>query len=129
MRGGSGAVCVIWGAIVSAALRLATGLGFWPETAATPVATQIKTQGSLSAEPALLGVGYIIGPRIAAVMLSGALLAWLVIIPAIAFFGAAAPTAVLPSTDKLISAMSPADIHAKYIKYIGAGAVAASGRS
>jgi len=126
-RGGVGAMCVIRGAVVGGVFRLLTGLGFWPEYAVTPVPKLIKTQGSLAAEPALLGVGYILGARIAAVMLAGALLAWIVLIPAIGFFGASATSALFPSTDRLIQAMTPAEIHAKYVKYIGAGAVAAAG--
>jgi len=126
-RGGVGAICVIRGAVVGGVFRLLTGLGFWPEYAVTPVPKLIKTQGSLAVEPALLGVGYILGARIAAVMLAGALLAWIVLIPAIGFFGANGSSAVFPSTDRLIGAMTPAEIHAKYVKYIGAGAVAAAG--
>ncbi len=126
-RGGMGAVCVIKGAIVGGVFRLLTGLGFWPEYAVTPVPKFVKTQGALAAEPALLGVGYILGVRVAAVMLAGAFLAWFVVIPAIGFFGAPGSSAIFPSTDRLISAMGPAEIHAKYVKYIGAGAVAVAG--
>src|SRR5579864_9466539 len=84
--------------------------------------------GSISAEisPELLGVGYIIGPRIASTMAAGGVLAYLVLIPAIQFFGAAA-TAIIPPGKTLISAMSPGDIRSAYILYIGAGAVTAGG--
>jgi putative OPT family oligopeptide transporter len=83
--------------------------------------------GSISAEvnPALLGVGYIIGPRIASIMCAGGVLAYLVLIPAIKFFGEGA--GLLPPGDKPISEMSPGDIRGAYILYIGAGAVAAGG--
>jgi uncharacterized oligopeptide transporter (OPT) family protein len=56
--------------------------------------------GSISAEisPALLGVGYIIGPRIASIMCAGGVLAYLVLIPAIKFFGEGMPSAVAPGT-------------------------------
>jgi putative OPT family oligopeptide transporter len=84
--------------------------------------------GSISAtiEPALLGVGYIIGPRIASIMCAGGVLAYLVLIPAIKFFGGGM-TEVLAPGDKLISQMEPGDIRQAYILYIGAGAVAAGG--
>jgi uncharacterized oligopeptide transporter (OPT) family protein len=84
--------------------------------------------GSISAEisPALLGVGYIIGPRIASIMCAGGVLAYLVLIPAIKYFGGSLTT-VLPPGDKLISEMSPNDIRGAYVLYIGAGAVAAGG--
>ncbi|HNG31257.1 MAG TPA: oligopeptide transporter, OPT family [Blastocatellia bacterium] len=84
--------------------------------------------GSVSAEisPELLGVGYIIGPYIAGLMVGGGVLAYLVLIPAIQFFGGAMSTPVAPGT-KLISEMSPDDIRSAYVLYIGAGSVAAAG--
>jgi putative OPT family oligopeptide transporter len=84
--------------------------------------------GSLSAEisPALLGVGYIIGPRIASIMCAGGVLAYLVLIPAIKFFGEGMTT-VLPPGTVPIGEMGPNDIRGAYVLYIGAGAVAAGG--
>ncbi|HEY0378131.1 MAG TPA: oligopeptide transporter, OPT family [Pyrinomonadaceae bacterium] len=83
--------------------------------------------GSISAEvnPALLGVGYIIGPRIASIMCAGGVLAYLVLIPAIKFFGTGA--GLLPPGEQAIADMGPNDIRGAYILYIGAGAVAAGG--
>src|SRR5437762_14081371 len=82
--------------------------------------------GSISAtiEPALLGVGYIIGPRIASIMCAGGVLAYLVLIPAIKFFGEHVTGAVAPGTIP-ISEMTPDQVREAYILYIGAGAVAA----
>ena len=77
--------------------------------------------------PALLGVGYIIGPRISSIMVAGGVLAYLVLIPAIKFFGAGWTVALAPETTKLIKDMSVADIQKAYVLYIGAGAVAAGG--
>ena len=84
--------------------------------------------GSLSAEisPELLGVGYIIGPRIAATMAAGGVLAYMVLIPMIRFFGAATPGVLAPGTAP-IAGMSPDDIRGAYVLYIGAGAVATGG--
>ncbi|HEY8226184.1 MAG TPA: oligopeptide transporter, OPT family [Pyrinomonadaceae bacterium] len=84
--------------------------------------------GSIAAEisPALLGVGYIIGPRIASIMCAGGVLAYLVLIPAIKFFGEGMTTALPPGTVP-ISQMEPDDIRGAYVLYIGAGAVAAGG--
>jgi uncharacterized oligopeptide transporter (OPT) family protein len=81
---------------------------------------------SLDMSPELMGVGYIIGYRSAAIMVGGGLLSWLVIIPAIALFGEGRATPLYPATT-LISEMSPGDIWNRYIRYIGAGAVAAGG--
>src|SRR5262252_1068317 len=85
--------------------------------------------GSVSIEnnPALLGVGYIIGPRIASIMVGGGVLSYLVLIPAIKYFGSGWATPLAPETAKLIKDMSVADIQKAYVLYIGAGAVAAGG--
>ncbi|MBI5170737.1 MAG: oligopeptide transporter, OPT family, partial [Candidatus Eisenbacteria bacterium] len=84
--------------------------------------------GSVAAEisPELLGVGYIIGPAISAVMCAGGVLAYLVLIPMIKFFGDAIPGPLAPGTIP-ISEMSPHQIRGAYVLYIGAGAVAAGG--
>jgi putative OPT family oligopeptide transporter len=84
--------------------------------------------GSLGIEisPELLGVGYIIGPRIASIMCGGGVLAYLVLIPMIKFFGEKLTGPLAPGT-KVISEMGPDDIRGAYVLYIGAGAVAAGG--
>jgi putative OPT family oligopeptide transporter len=84
--------------------------------------------GSVSVEinPTLLGVGYIIGPRIASIMCAGGVLAYLVLIPAIKYFGGAS-TGVIPPGTIPISQMDPNGIRGAYVLYIGAGAVAAGG--
>lgn len=82
---------------------------------------------SVAAEisPELLGVGYIIGPRLAATMCAGGVLAYLVLIPAIKFFGV--PGVIVSPGTIPISEMAPDDVRAAYVLYIGAGAVAAGG--
>jgi putative OPT family oligopeptide transporter len=86
-----------------------------------------KASVSIESSPALLGVGYIIGPRIAAIMAAGGVLAYLVLIPMISFFGAALGTTVVPPGTTPIAEMGPDDIRNAYVLYIGAGAVAAGG--
>jgi putative OPT family oligopeptide transporter len=76
--------------------------------------------------PELLGVGYIIGPRIASIMCAGGVLAYLVLIPLIKFFGDAIPGALAPGTIP-IREMGPSQIRGAYVLYVGAGAVAAGG--
>jgi putative OPT family oligopeptide transporter len=73
-----------------------------------------------------LGVGYIIGPRIAGVIFSGGVFAWLVVMPAIKFFGSHVPGSIFPGTMP-IADMGPDDIYKAYIRPMGAGAVAAAG--
>ena len=82
---------------------------------------------SIENNPALLGVGYIIGPRISSIMFGGGVLSFLVLIPAIKYFGGGWMTPLAPETTHLIKDMSVSQIQKAYVLYIGAGAVAAGG--
>ncbi len=82
--------------------------------------------GPVDISPELLGVGYIIGPRIGSIMCAGGVLSYLVLIPMIKFFGQGLSGPLAPGTVP-ISEMSPDDIRSNYILYIGAGAVTAGG--
>ncbi len=88
--------------------------------------------------PEYMGVGYVIGPRIAGTMVAGGVLSWLVLLPLMTIMGNAIPTpfppftpanALNPATGQpyLFSEMSPGQIWSAYIRYIGAGAVLAAG--
>lgn len=82
---------------------------------------------SLDNDPTLLGVGYIIGPKIAGLMMGGGVLSYLVLIPIIKIFGDAVTGPVAPEISKTISEMEPGDVRSAYVLYIGAGAVAMAG--
>ena len=82
---------------------------------------------ALETNPALLGVGYIIGPYIASIMMAGGVLSYLVLIPMIKFFGEGMTEPLAPELSKTIAEMSPGQIRGAYILYIGAGAVATAG--
>jgi putative OPT family oligopeptide transporter len=82
---------------------------------------------SIESSPALLGVGYIIGPRIASIMAAGGVLAYLVLIPMISYFGAFLGETIVPPGTTPIGEMDPDGIRNAYVLYIGAGAVAAGG--
>jgi putative OPT family oligopeptide transporter len=86
-----------------------------------------KGEVGMDLSAALAGVGYILGPRIAAIMVGGGLLSWLVIIPVIAWWGDARTEPFFPETVEIIRNMSPSRIWTRYVRYIGAGAVAAAG--
>jgi putative OPT family oligopeptide transporter len=74
-----------------------------------------------------LGVGYIIGPKVSGILFAGGVISWLLIMPAIKFFGQlAGSTAIYPSTIP-IPLMTPDDMWRQYIRPMGAGAVAAAG--
>ncbi|MEP7157372.1 MAG: oligopeptide transporter, OPT family [Betaproteobacteria bacterium] len=99
----------------------------WKDVPDTQFGPPLKG-GSVGCEisPELLGVGYIIGPRIASLMCAGGVMAYLLLIPIIKFFGDALSTPLAPGV-KLIHDMSPNEIRSAYVLYIGAGAVAAGG--
>ncbi len=99
----------------------------WKDVANFEFGAPLKA-GSAGAEvsPELVGVGYIIGPRIAFTMAAGGVLSYLLLIPMIKFFGELLTVPLAPATT-LIKDMSPDDIRDAYVLYIGAGAVAAGG--
>src|SRR5207344_208740 len=102
-------------------------LAFWNEFPERVLAFYHRTaRVRLDTDPALMGVGYIIGYRSSALMVGGGVLASLVLIPTIGLFGEGRTTVLYPAS-VLISEMGPDDSWSNYIRYIGAGAVAAGG--
>ncbi len=93
-----------------------------------PSGQQLMKGASLRADvtPEYLGVGYIIGIRVAAIMLAGGVFSWLVLMPTIVFFGKHLTTPLYPGTVP-ISMMDPSSLWRTYVRPMGAGAVAASG--
>ena len=104
-----------------------SALKLWKEAPEKVFGAPLKG-GSVSCEisPEMVGVGYIIGPRIAGVMAAGGVLSYLVLIPLIQYFGAGLASPLAPGK-KLIADLSPNGIRSAYLLYIGAGAVAAGG--
>ena len=126
--GGSRAKNVFIGLGVGALYKFITAfLKLWPEAIHLRLPVLKKAELGGEAGPALLGVGYILGYRISAIMVAGGLLSWIGIIPIIAYFGDSLPVPLAPVEDMLISEMTPHDIWTKYIRFIGAGAVAFAG--
>ncbi len=99
----------------------------WKDTPEKVFGAPFKS-ASVAAEisPELLGVGYIIGPKIASTMCAGGVLAYLVLIPLIKFFGEQIAGPLAPGTIP-IADMDPNQVRGAYVLYIGAGAVAAGG--
>jgi putative OPT family oligopeptide transporter len=91
------------------------------------IALGYKASVAASVSPALIGVGYILGIRIATVMVAGGALSALVIIPAISLWGSGLTEPMYPETERLIRDMSASEIWNRYVRYIGAGAVATGG--
>ena len=127
-EGGTSAKTVFAGMGLSAVFKFITdGLKVVPGVVTVPIRS-LRTAFSAEVYPALLGVGYICGIKIASYMFAGALLGWFVLIPAITIFGG--PTTMYPGDVPIAQmyAEGGADaIWGSYIRYIGAGAVAAGG--
>jgi putative OPT family oligopeptide transporter len=104
------------------ALANGRGLGLWNESPTLRLPRKAELGGDFT--PELLGVGFIMGPRIAAVMFSGGALAWLVMIPLIDAWGGT--NVVYPATVPM-NEMESGDIWNSYIRYVGAGAVGFAG--
>jgi len=126
--GGGRARNVFLGLGVGAALKGLTGwLKVIPGEVEVHVPLLKKGQVGSDVSAALFGVGYILGPRIAAIMVGGGLLSSLVIIPAIAWWGEGRVEPLYPETALSIADMGPSLIWTRYVRYIGAGAVATGG--
>jgi putative OPT family oligopeptide transporter len=125
--GGVKAKTVFLGVGIGAIYKfLMGGFHLWEEHPAWNLTKKLNMKVGIDAMPALLGVGYIIGPRIAAYLFAGGALGWLVFIPGITLVGRGIEHPVSPATT-LISEMGPEQIWNNYIRYIGAGAVCLGG--
>ena len=126
--GGKNARYVFFGLGLGALFKFMTS---WMKIIPDEVSSRIPflKKGALSMDlsAALFGVGFILGPRIATVMVGGGLLSSIIIIPSIAYWGDAFTAPVFPEVENLIRDMSPSQLWTRYIRYIGAGAVAAAG--
>lgn len=127
-EGGSGAKTVFFGMGFAALVKyVVDGMKVIPGAVMAPV-NSLKTLFSVQVYPALMGVGYICGIRIASYMFAGAVLGWFVLIPAIVSFGG--ESILYPGTVPIATLYNEGGasaIWSSYIRYIGAGAVAAGG--
>ena len=105
---------------------LMTALKLWQEYPGKLIRSYQSAEVRVEVSPELMGVGYIIGPRIAGYLFAGGCLAYVVLMPAIKLFGSAM-TEPMFGTTKLIRDMSAGEIRAAFVFYIGAGAVATAG--
>jgi putative OPT family oligopeptide transporter len=128
-RGGSFASRVFWGLGLGGLYTLFQNenlFAAWPNTPTWDIKQYAGASVRASTTAEYMGVGYIIGPRVAGVLLAGGVFSWLVLMPAIHFFGSGMATAIYPGTVP-ISQMSPTDLWRTYVRPMGAGAVAAAG--
>lgn len=126
-EGGQGFKTVMTGLGVGAGYKLFSGgFGLWKEQATYIFKSYQGTMIGFDTLASLLGVGFIVGTRASLLMFGGSVIAWFVLIPLIKFLGAGLTVPLYPAT-KIIAEMSSIEIWSKYIKYIGAGAVAMGG--
>ena len=127
--GGSTASAWIFrGMALGAAVKMLVSLVFLaPGSVQWLVPVLPKAELAVELAPALLGVGFILGYRQSGVLVSGSLLSAIVLTPLIAWIGATLSAPLYPETTRLIADMSANEIWARYVRYIGAGAVAAGG--
>lgn len=125
-KGAKKALLAIYGVLVGGLYRFCTGFfHLWPEVLQVNFKKFQNSMLSIDTTPALLGVGFIIGPRIAATMVSGGILAWWIFMPLIKIFGQG--HVIIPPATQAISLLSNEDIWSHYIRYIGAGGVTVGG--
>lgn len=126
-EGGQGFKTVMTGLGVGAGYKLFSGgFGLWKEQATYIFKSYQGTMIGFDTLASLLGVGFIVGTRASLLMFGGSVIAWFVLIPLIKFLGAGLTVPLYPATE-IIAKMSSIEIWSKYIKYIGAGAVAMGG--
>jgi putative OPT family oligopeptide transporter len=127
-RGGSFAGRVFWGLGLGGVYTFCMNtFGLWPSQPEYRPKWLPGASFRAAITSEYLGVGYIIGPRVAGTLFAGGVISWLVLMPAIKFFGSLSPgTPLYPSTIP-IPDMTPDQLWASYIRPMGAGAVAASG--
>ncbi|RKG49276.1 oligopeptide transporter, OPT family [Corallococcus sp. AB011P] len=127
-QGGTNARTVIVGFIIGGLYKFAySGMKLFKEVIGAPIKALKSATIASEVSPELLGVGYIIGPRVAGITFAGGVLSYLILIPMISFFGSGTETPLLVQNGKLIKDMSPDEIHKAYVLIIGAGAVATGG--
>jgi putative OPT family oligopeptide transporter len=127
-RGGSFAGRVFWGLGLGGVYTVCMNtLGMWPGQPEYRPNWLPGASFRAAITSEYLGVGYIIGPRVSGTLFAGGVISWLVLMPAIKFFGSLSPTAPLYPSTVPIPQMTPDQLWASYIRPMGAGAVAASG--
>ncbi len=131
-KGGANAAKVFWGTLVGFIYKFANGgLHLWKEVPQYRPRWYPGATFHAEVSPELLGVGYIIGPRTASIMVAGGFVSWVLLIPMIRFFGGSIPV-TLEEGGRLITTTlgqlsDYREIWKHYIRYIGAGAVVAGG--
>src|SRR5262245_12922686 len=123
-----GSQWIFYGMAAGAAVKLLVALLFLvPNEVSIALPVLPKAEVALEIAPALIAVGFILGYRASAILVAGSVVASLALIPLIAWIGASLPTPLYPEKTALIADMTTGQIWSRYVRYIGAGAVATAG--
>lgn len=126
--GSSASAWIFRGMAVGAAVKLAISLFFLlPGSMHLALPVLPKAELALELAPAMVGVGFILGYRQSGILVAGSMVSALVLTPLIAWIGSGLQTPLAPEPTRLVAEMSAADIWGRYVRYIGAGAVAVAG--
>ena len=127
-EGAPGSAFIFRGIAIGAAVKLLVSLAFLiPSEISSAIPFLPKAVVALELTPALLAVGFILGYRQSAVIIAGSVVSALALTPLIAIIGSALTVPLYPETKMLVSAMDAGQIWSRYVRYIGAGAVATAG--
>ena len=129
-QGGSKSKVVFAGLGIAAVYKfIADGLKLFPSEVQFSMQGNYTTSVGMDVLPALAGVGYICGAQVSSYIFAGGVLSYLVLIPAIAYFGGDSVSKVVDEAGKALAfnQLSASQIWSNYVRYIGAGAVAAGG--
>ena len=126
--GTSGATWIFRGIVVGILFKLALAVFFlFPNELSIAITALPKAEIALEVAPALLAVGYILGYRQSGILVAGSIIAALVLIPLIAWIGRDLAAPLAPETTIRVADMTTGQIWSRYVRYIGAGAVATAG--
>jgi len=136
--GGDQAKILVVGAAVGGLYDfLVSGIGAWREVVSTAVFKgtawggflyeKLKLEFRLNVGAAVMGLGYIVGLKYAAIIAAGSFLAWWVLIPMVYMIGSQVPEPFMTQTGLTIAQMTPMDIFRDYVRHVGIGAIAAAG--
>ena len=126
--GAAGSAWIFRGMAVGAAVKLVVSLLFLvPSEIGAKIPFLPKAEAAIEIAPALIAVGFILGYQQSAVVVAGSIVSAFALTPLIAWIGASLSAPLYPETVKLVSQMDAGDIWSRYVRYIGAGAVATGG--
>src|SRR3954463_4869894 len=126
--GSSQSAWIFRGIAVGAGIKLIVSLAFLvPGALSLSLPVPPRAELAIELAPALIGVGFILGYRQSAIIVAGSVISSLALIPLIAWIGGSLPTPLFPETQRLVAQMDADALWARYVRYIGAGAVAVAG--